>query len=121
MADTLRRVKDRFEQVRIAREDVAFVVSERLLKKDPQQQGRIRAHLEQFAPLYGSMNERLDEFVRLFPVHPAYLDTFERVFVAEKREVLKTLSAAMRRLMDQEVPKDEPGLVAYDSYWPWGS
>lgn len=117
VADTLRRVKDRFEQVRIAREDVAFVVSRRLLKKSPEQQGRIRAHLEQFAPLYGSMNERLDEFVRLFPVHPAYLDTFERVFVAEKREVLKTLSAAMRRLIDQQVPKDEPGLIAYDDYW----
>jgi hypothetical protein len=63
------------------------------------------------------MNERLDEFVRLFPVHPAYLDTFERVFVAEKREVLKTLSASMRHLIDQDVPEDEPGLIAYDSYW----
>ena len=104
VADTLRRVKDRFEQVRIAREDVAFVVAERLLKKDAKQQALIREHLQQFAPLYGSMNERMEEFVRLFPVHPAYLDTFERVYVAEKREVLKTLSAAMRRLIDQDVP-----------------
>ena len=63
------------------------------------------------------MNERLDEFVRLFPVHPAYLDTFERVYVAEKREVLKTLSGAMKRLVEQDVPKGEPGLIAYDSYW----
>ena len=46
------------------------------------------------------MNERMEEFVRLFPVHPAYLDTFERVYVAEKREVLKTLSAAIRRIID---------------------
>ena len=117
VAETLRRVKDRFEQVRIAREDVAYVVSERLLKKDARQQALIREHLERFAPLYGSMNERMDEFVRLFPVHPAYLDTFERVYVAEKREVLKTLSAAIRGLIDQEVPEDEPGLIAYDSYW----
>ncbi|MCY4594978.1 MAG: DUF6079 family protein, partial [Bryobacterales bacterium] len=57
-ADTLRRVKDRFEQVRIARNDVAFVVSQRLLQKSPEQRGRVREHLEQFAPLYGSMNER---------------------------------------------------------------
>ncbi len=65
------------------------------------------------------MNERLDEFVRLFPVHPAYLETFERVFVAEKREVLKTLSTAIRRLLEQDVPKDQPGLIAYDSYWTY--
>ncbi len=117
VADTLRRVKDRFEQVRIAREDVAYVVSERLLKKTESQQAQIREHLVQFAPLFGAMNERIDEFVRLFPVHPAYLDTFERVYVAEKREVLKTLSVAIRRLLDQDVPTNEPGLIAYDSYW----
>lgn len=117
VAESLRRVKDRFEQVRIAREDVAYVVARRLLKKDAKQEGLIRAHLQQFAPLYGSMNERMDEFVRLFPVHPAYLDTFEQVYVAEKREVLKTLSRAIRDLVDQEVPEDQPGLIAYDSYW----
>jgi hypothetical protein len=39
------------------------------------------------------------------------------VYVAEKREVLKTLSGAMKRLVEQEVPKGEPGLIAYDSYW----
>jgi hypothetical protein len=117
VADTLRRVKDRFEQVRIARDDVAYVVAERLLKKDAKQQALIREHLKVFAPLYGSMNERMDEFVRLFPVHPAYLDTFERVSVAEKREVLKTLSAAIRHIIDHEVPTNDTGLIAYDSYW----
>ncbi|MEI8716328.1 DUF6079 family protein [Mesorhizobium sp. ISC11] len=117
VADTLRRVKDRFEQVRIARDDVAFVVAERILKKDAKQQALIREHLKQFAPLYGSMNERMEEFVRLFPVHPAYLDTFERVFVAEKREILKTLSAAIRRIIGLDVPTNDTGLIAYDSYW----
>ena len=116
-ADSLRRVKDRFEQMRIAREDVAHVVAERLLKKDAKQQALVRDHLTKFAPLYGTMNERMEEFVRLFPVHPAYLDTFERVYVAEKREVLKTLSAAIRRLLADTVPAEEPGLIAYDSYW----
>jgi hypothetical protein len=117
VADTLRRVKDRFEQVHIARDDVAFVVAERILKKNSKQQGLIREHLLKFAPLYGSMNERMEEFVRLFPVHPAYLDTFERVYVAEKREILKTLSGAIRAIINQEVPEKDPGLIAYDSYW----
>lgn len=116
-ADSLRRVKDRFEQMRIAREDVAHVVAERLLKKSAKQQAIVREHLSKFAALYGTMNERMDEFVRLFPVHPAYLDTFERVYVAEKREVLKTLSAGIRRILSETVPADEPGIIAYDSYW----
>jgi len=116
-ADSLRRVKDRFDQMRIAREDVAHVVAERLLKKDKKQQAFVRDHLSKFAPLYGTMNERMDEFVRLFPVHPAYLDTFARVYFAQKREVLKTLSKSIQMLLDKTIPVDEPGLVAYDSYW----
>jgi len=117
VADSVRRVKDRFEQVLIARKDVKFVVAERLLKKTAEQQAKIREYLTPFAKFYGRMNEQMDEFVRLFPVHPDYIDTFERVTAVEKREVLKTLSLAMKRLLAQDVPLDRPGVIAYDSYW----
>jgi hypothetical protein len=117
VADSIRRVKDRFEQILIARKDVKFVVSERLLKKTAEQQTRIREYLIPFAKFYGHMNEQMEEFVRLFPVHPDYIDTFERITAVEKREVLKTLSQAMKRLLDKDVSKDYPGLIGYDSYW----
>ena len=117
VADSLRRVKDRYEQVLIAREDVKFVVAERLLKKTGEQQTRIRDYLTPFTKFYGNMNERLEEFVRLFPAHPDFIDTFERITVIEKREVLKTLSLAIKRIIDQELPSDRPGLIAYDTYW----
>jgi len=117
VADSIRRVKDRFEQVLIARKDVKFVVAERLLKKTGEQQAKIREYLTPFGKFYGQMNERMDEFVRLFPVHPDYIDTFERVTAVEKREVLKTLSIAMKKILNQDIPEDRPGLIAYDSYW----
>ena len=117
VSDRLRRVKDRFEQVFIARNDIKYVVSERLLKKTADQQANIRDYLSPFAKFYGSMNERLEEFVNLFPVHPDYIDTFEQVSAVEKRQILKSLSRSMKKLMDQKVPDDFPGLVAYDSYW----
>jgi energy-coupling factor transporter ATP-binding protein EcfA2 len=117
VAETLRKVRDRFEQVRIVRQDVAYVVSERLLAKNNEQKGKVREHLQKFTPLYGGMAERLEEFVRLFPVHPTYLEVFEAISVAEKREVLKTLSAEMKRCLNTDVPQDQPGLISYDSYW----
>jgi len=117
VADSIRRVKDRFEQILIARKDVKFVVAQRLLKKTAEQQVKIREYLMPFSKFYGRMNERMDEFVRLFPVHPDYIDTFERVTAVEKREVLKTLSLAMKKLLDQQVPDDRPGVIAYDGYW----
>ncbi len=117
VADSIRRVKDRFKQISIARKDVKFVVAERLLKKSGEQQAKIREYLTPFGKFYSHMNERMDEFVHLFPVHPDYIDTFERVTVVEKREVLKTLSLAMKKLLDLDVPDDRPGLIAYDGYW----
>ena len=117
VADSIRRVKDRFEQVLIARKDVKFVVAERLLKKTGEQQAKIREYLTPFGKFYGQMNERMDEFVRLFPVHPDYIDTFERVTAVEKREVLKTLSLSLKKMLDQDMPDDRPGLIAYDTYW----
>lgn len=117
VADSIRRVKDRFEQILIARSDVKFVVAERLLKKTVEQQAKIREYLMPFAKYYSSLNERMDEFVRLFPIHPDYIDTFERVTVVEKREVLKTLSLGMKGILDKDVPADQPGLLAFDSYW----
>ena len=117
VAHSLRRVKDRFDQLLIARTDVKCVVSERLLRKSGHQQTQIRDYLTPFTRFYDNMNERLDEFVRLFPVHPDFIDTFERITVIEKREVLKALSVAMKRIIDCELPPDSPGLIAYDAYW----
>jgi len=117
VADSMRRVQARFAQVLIARQDVKYVVSERLLKKTVDQQAKVREYLLRFAHCYGNMNERLDEYVNMFPVHPDYFDIFDRITVVEKREVLKTLSLAMKRILDDDVPPDNPKLIAYDSYW----
>jgi hypothetical protein len=117
VADSLRRVKDRFTQVLLARQDVSFVVAERLLKKSVDQQDKIRTYLTPFAKFYGSMNERMDEYVRLFPVHPEYIGTFERLVFTEKRGALVTLRDQIQAILKDEVPTDRPGLIGYDKFW----
>lgn len=116
-ADAVRRVQDRFAQIIIAKSDVKFVVAERLLRKTAKQQAKIRDYLTPFGKFYERMNEGMDEYVRLFPAHPQYIDTLERVSVVEKREALRTLSDVMKRLLDDDLPTDYPGLISYDSYW----
>ncbi|HRF10746.1 MAG TPA: DUF6079 family protein, partial [Candidatus Accumulibacter phosphatis] len=117
VADSLRRVKDRFTQVLLARQDVSFVVAERLLKKTADQQNKIRTYLTKFAKFYSSMNERMDEYVRLFPVHPDYIGTFERLIFTEKRGALVTLRDQIQAVLSDEVPNDRPGLIGYDRFW----
>ncbi len=117
VADSLRRVKDRFTQVLLARQDVSFVVAERLLKKTADQQHKIRDYLTPFAKFYGTMNERMDEYVRLFPVHPDYIGTFERLVFTEKRGALVTIRDQIQAILDTGGARRSPGLIAYDSFW----
>lgn len=117
VADSMRRVNERFTQILIDRQDVSFVVSARLLKKTADQQNKIREYLTPFAKFYGSMNERMDEYVRLFPVHPDYLKTFEQIHFTEKRGALKTIESAMLAILDQDVPADKPLFISYESFW----
>ena len=117
VASSLLKVKDRFDQVHIAKNDIKFVVSNRLLRKNTDQMLKIREYLSPFAKYYGDMNERMEEFVSLFPVHPDYINIFEHVTAVEKREILKTLSLSMRNILEENLPSDRPGLISYDSYW----
>ena len=119
VATTLLKVKDRFEQAIIRREDIAYVVAERILKKTPEQKAKIREHLQPFCHLYRNMAERLDEFVDLYPIHPSYIETFQKVYLAEKREVLKTISATVKELIHVDVPEREPGIKSFDTYWKY--
>jgi len=115
-AENVRRVRDRFEQTRIDREDIEFVVQERLLKKSVGQRDQIRDHLQEYTSLYEGMAENLEQYVQLFPVHPSYVQTFQRISVVEKRTILRTLSREISQRLDMDVPEDEPGLICFDSY-----
>lgn len=116
-ADSLGRVKDRFNQVYIATSDVKFVVANRLLKKTADQKKKVREYLNQFVKFYGDWNERMDDLVNLFPVHPEYIETFQKVPIVEKRGVLQVLSNAISAMRDLEVPTDVPGVLAFDGFW----
>ncbi len=117
VSQTLNRVKDRFEQVIIRKEDTAYVVSERILKKTPEQMAVVREHLLPFCNLYSNMSERIEEYVGLFPIHPSYIDVFNKIYIIENRHVLKNISEIIRRILDDEITRDAPGILSFDSYW----
>lgn len=117
VAEPLRRVKERFEQVRIIRDDIAYVVSERLLKKTDEQKALIREHLSNYKRLYNRLNEDMEKYVNLYPIHPSYLDAFENVNNIEKRVALRTISIEMNRIINENIPASETGIISFDSYW----
>lgn len=117
-ADTLNKVQARFDEVLITKEDVAFVVKNRLLKKTTEQKARIREHLNKFSHLFDGLNTNLNDYAELFPVHPSYIATFQQIkHGKDKREILKILSYRFEELKNQTVPEENPGLITYDSYF----
>lgn len=118
-ADMLNKIEDRYADLIITKEDVSYVVKERLLKKDIHQKAKIREHLLKFAHLFEGINTNLNEFIDLFPVHPNYVSYFEKIKHGKsQREILKVLSVKFGDILEKEVPLNNPGLVTYDTYWP---
>lgn len=119
VASSMQRVASRFQEVHIVNDDVSYVVSHRILHKTPEQKSWIREYLEPFAPLFEPMALRLDHYVELFPVNPNFFETFEKINLGEKREILKTITDEMRELLDHEVVKDRLELLSVDRYWDY--
>ena len=117
-AEMMLKVKDRYMDLTILKEDVSYVVQHRLLRKSEQQKAIIREHLKKFIALYSDMHSHLEDYVELFPVHPAYFDNFQRIKLGRaQREVLKTLTKQFEQIADKDIPNDAPGLITYDQYW----
>ena len=62
VSNSLLKMKDRYEQVLIRSQDIAYVAKQRVLRKTPEQKALIRAHLEKYCNLYGGMSEQMDEY-----------------------------------------------------------
>lgn len=117
-ADMLQKVNDRYKDIMITKEDVAFIVKNRLLRKDEHQKQKIKSHLDPFLKLFTDMHGRTQDYIELYPVHPTYFENFEKIRIGKsQREILKTLSNQFSEILEQEVPKDNPGLLTYDRYW----
>lgn len=117
-ADMLQKVNDRYKDIMITKEDVAFIVKNRLLRKDEHQKQKIKSHLDPFLSLFTDMHGRTQDYIELFPVHPTYFENFEKIRIGKsQREILKTLSNQFSEILEHDVPNDNPGLLTYDRYW----
>lgn len=116
----LLHVNDRYRPLTITKEDVKYIAQKRMLNKDDQQRQLIRDHLEKFTKFFSHMHGHIDDYVTLFPVHPAYFENFELIKAGKsQREIMKTLSAKFNEIIDNDIPDDQYGLICYDSYWEY--
>ena len=117
-SDMLNKVSDRYLDITITKQDVQFVVQNRLLKKDEHQKQAIREHLRPYTKYFSDLAAQFETYVNLFPVSPMYVENFQQIRIGKsQREILKTLSNRFDAIKDDEVPNNNPGLICYDEYW----
>lgn len=117
-AKMLNHANDRYRQISITKQDVQFVVQQRLLHKDESQKNIIRQHLNRFTEFFTDLHAHLEDYVNLFPVNPSFFENFQQIKVGKnQREVMKTLTRKFKTMLDDEVPTNNPGLICYDDYW----
>ena len=118
VSDKLNQISGRFTEITITKESTSYVVSERILKKSTEQKEIIRKHLEKFCHLYTGMSSKLDEYVDLYPIHPAYIDVFNKIPLIENRHILKNISITIKSIFNKDIPDNAPGIISFDNYWP---
>lgn len=96
VSDTLKHVSDRFTQIVITKEATSYVVSERILKKTPEQKALIRKHLIAMQKACAAVKDEFSNYSARFNT-PAKLNNFTLTFeeidkLAEQIALIKAIA-----------------------------
>ncbi len=109
-AESIARVNQRFVTVTITKEDVAQVLTDRVVRKDADQALRLRGLLADHRAYFSNLADQTDRYVALFPIHPYVIDVFERLPYFENRGIIGFTVQNVGRILDQPAPV----FVTYD-------
>lgn len=118
VAQSVNRVKQRFEDLLIVDRNVFELTEQYLFRKTGQQRDQIRELMKEQFPLFEKIASDIERFVAVFPAHPNFIDEFQRVHVVERREILTMLTREARVLLDTKVDSANLALITTDKYWP---
>ena len=71
-AESIARISKRFVTVTITKEDVAQVLTERVVRKDGDQRLQLSTLLADYRRYFPMLAHQVDRYVDLFPIHPPW-------------------------------------------------
>ena len=102
--DAFGRVSERFHLITISKEDIKKVIANRILSKDISQREKLRDLLEEYGQQIPQVQQKIDEFIDLFPVHPYLIEIFNQLPYFERRGVIKFTNDKVKEVLDKEFP-----------------
>lgn len=100
------RVRERFQNIIILKEDVEKVISERVVSKTNQQKLEIEKRLKEYGYLekIEDINNNIDNYINLFPLTPSLIEMFSTLPFFEKRGVIQFTVSEIKRNIKREFP-----------------
>lgn len=102
-ADSLGRIYERFDVITISREDIKTVVSSRILSKNQQQQDDLDNFFDDFANKIPAVRNKIDDYIKLYPVHPYVIEIFNELPVFETRGILTFVTDNVQKILEKPI------------------
>lgn len=109
-AENIARVAERFTDITITKEDIARVLSQRVVGKSANQRTELALLLEGHQQYFTNLTAEMETYLNLFPIHPYVISVFEDLPYFEQRGIINFASDNVKAILDVEAP----AFITYD-------
>jgi len=109
-AANIARIAERFTDVTITKEDIAHVLSQRVVGKTANQRTELEMLLEGHQQYFTNLTAEMQTYLDLFPIHPYVISVFEDLPYFEQRGIINFASENVKAILAEEAPT----FITYD-------
>jgi hypothetical protein len=109
-AANIARVAERFTDITITKEDIARVLSQRVVRKTANQRTELEMLLEAHEQFFTNLTAEMETYLDLFPIHPYVIQVFEDLPYFEQRGIINFASDNVKAILAEEAP----AFITYD-------
>jgi hypothetical protein len=109
-AANIARVAERFTDITITKEDIARVLSQRVVGKTANQRTELAMLLEGHQQYFTNLTAEMETYLDLFPIHPYVISVFEDLPYFEQRGIINFASDNVKAILAEEAP----AFITYD-------
>ena len=103
-ANEISRVRERFQNIIIVKEDIEKVISERIVSKTSEQKHQLEEKFKPFLSKIDDVSNNLDRYIDLFPLTPTLIEMFNSLPFFEKRGVTQFAISEIKKILDKPFP-----------------
>lgn len=103
-AANIARIYERYTDITITKDDVARVLTQRVVAKTANQRTELETLLEGHQRYFTNLTAEMETYLDLFPIHPYVISVFEALPYFEQRGIINFASDNVKAILAEEAP-----------------